>query len=520
MPFRVRLTLALLGIAAIPLALLGVGIRREMSARLDDEAAARVDAAASTVKERFETTLEADRERVAGLARELAGDPRFRLAIASETSAERRWLLDWAARALQAAGLTSLQVVDSSGRVLADGVARGDVGREAATVVRAIDASPLQAALMDSRTAEGAAPVLATRATFAVRSARFAVIGGTRFDSLAVAALSPDRAVSALVVRTAAGEPSFSPPASSGRGSSHARLVTPLPLVDSDPSAPPRMAALMLVPDPRPAAAFKASVARWIVIALLAALAAAALAALLLGRSIAAPVVALGERTARLEREAALGALAQQVNHDVKNGLAPIRNVLRHLVQVAEREPASLARVLSERRGTLEASVAYLEQLARTYARSSPALAGTVTDPRPVVEAIAAAVTAVDVRLRLPDTLPAVRADAIVLQRILENLVSNAVDAIEEGRGTVTIDVETVRDGAHPRVRFTVTDTARGMTREELARALEGSFTTKPGGTGVGLAVVQRLVREIGGSLRADSSPGSGSTFVVEIPAA
>jgi signal transduction histidine kinase len=58
------------------------------------------------------------------------------------------------------------------------------------------------------------------------------------------------------------------------------------------------------------------------------------------------------------------------------------------------------------------------------------------------------------------------------------------------------------------------------MTRTELDRALEGAHSTKAGGTGVGLAVVQRLIGELGGSLRAESSPGRGSTFVVEIPAA
>jgi signal transduction histidine kinase len=207
------------------------------------------------------------------------------------------------------------------------------------------------------------------------------------------------------------------------------------------------------------------------------------------------------------------------VNHDVKNGLAPIRNVLRHLVEVAERDPAALARVLGERRATLEQSVAYLEQLARNYAHPSPALRGDATDPRPIVRAVADAVTATRVVLQLPDVLPAVRADAVVLQRILENLVANAVDALEGKPGTVTIGAHPQGDGANRRVRFTVADTGRGMTRAELDRALEGAHSTKAGGTGVGLAVVQRLIGELGGSLRAESAPGAGSTFTVEVPA-
>ena len=60
------------------------------------------------------------------------------------------------------------------------------------------------------------------------------------------------------------------------------------------------------------------------------------------------------------ERAAATGDLARQINHDVKNGLAPIRNVLRHLSQVSEREPHILASIYAERRETLESRVGEL----------------------------------------------------------------------------------------------------------------------------------------------------------------
>ena len=91
----------------------------------------------------------------------------------------------------------------------------------------------------------------------------------------------------------------------------------------------------------------------------------------------------LGEMTERLrravaglreaERRVAMGDLARQVNHDIKNGLVPIRNVLRHLDQVAREEPAALPGVFEERKATLESSVAYLDTLARNYARLAPA---------------------------------------------------------------------------------------------------------------------------------------------------
>jgi two-component system sensor histidine kinase HydH len=67
---------------------------------------------------------------------------------------------------------------------------------------------------------------------------------------------------------------------------------------------------------------------------------------------------------------------------------------------------------------------------------------------------------------------------------------------------------ETAPGGA---VRLTVADTGRGMTREELDHAFDDFFTTKPGGTGLGLSVVRRLVADLSGTLRVQTEPGAGS---------
>jgi two-component system sensor histidine kinase HydH len=123
------------------------------------------------------------------------------------------------------------------------------------------------------------------------------------------------------------------------------------------------------------------------------------------------------------------------------------------------------------------------------------------------------------VDVRAPDVLPLVRADAVVLRRILDNLVSNAVDALDGKPGTVTLGAEVVGEGVERRVRFTVADTGRGMTRQQLDRAFDDFYTTKPSGTGLGLSVVRRLLTDLGGSIRVETAPGEGSTFTVEIPA-
>jgi signal transduction histidine kinase len=111
-----------------------------------------------------------------------------------------------------------------------------------------------------------------------------------------------------------------------------------------------------------------------------------------------------------------------------------------------------------------------------------------------------------------------VRADPVVLRRIVDNLVANAVEALEGAPGTVTLASAAGGDGARPLARIVVADTGRGMTREQLDRAFQDFYTTKAEGTGLGLSVVRRLVQDLGGTLRVETAPGDGSRFIVELP--
>jgi len=241
----------------------------------------------------------------------------------------------------------------------------------------------------------------------------------------------------------------------------------------------------------------------------------------------------LGDMTERLragatrlretERRAAMGDLARQVNHDVKNGLAPLRNVLRHLAQVAREDPGRLPQLFAERQATLDSSLAYLEALAANYARLYPETRATPCDVNEVVRESLRLVAMPDgarVDAALAEGLPLVRADAFVLRRIFENLVRNAVESLAgvgTAAGLVTVTTER-RDGGS--VRVTVADSGKGMSKQELERAFDDFYTTKPGGTGLGLSIVRRLVLDLNGSVKVETQPGQGTKFFVELPAA
>ena len=221
------------------------------------------------------------------------------------------------------------------------------------------------------------------------------------------------------------------------------------------------------------------------------------------------------------ERRATVGELARQVNHDIKNGLTPIRNVFRHLAEAARDTPSELPKIFRERQGTVDSSISYLERLASNYARLSVKGEHRPFDVNDVVRRVIAdrqGSGAVRFRADLCDKA-VVKADPLSLRRVLENLTDNAVDSLESRPGDVGIQTALVpSDAGPPHVRIVVSDTGRGMGEDEMAKVFDDFYTTKPNGTGLGLSIVRRLVMDIGGSVRVESEKGKGSRFIIDLP--
>jgi two-component system nitrogen regulation sensor histidine kinase NtrY len=234
----------------------------------------------------------------------------------------------------------------------------------------------------------------------------------------------------------------------------------------------------------------------------------------------------LRNSTARVrdaERRATIGDLARQINHDIKNGLIPLRNVMRHLEQVEHDSPADLASVFSERHHTMDSSIAYLETLATSYQRLSPSPIQRECNLKALAEDVVRASQGrenVKFTMQVESNLPTVVGDPVALRRILENLIANAVDSLESKPGTVVVSAETIRrDSEHPWIRMVVADTGRGMTKEISRQIFNDFYTTREGGTGLGLSIVRRLVMDLQGSITVESEPGQGTRMIIEIPA-
>ena len=555
MSFRVRLFLATSLAVLVPLTVLALGVRREMDRRLDEESRRRGDAAVQAL----DTELAREHERVAArlvaLAKDLSADNRFRLAAVQGHATSRTYLLDWAGGAMRLSGLSLLQIQDSAGRILSSGHFRNEYDRLRPELPDFLLATGDVPSLVRVRTAESPLLALAAAERFAVARQPFVLVGGIAAEDRFLRRLDPDPDLSVAL----------DTPDSAGARGAGTQVVgsLSLPFLDAQGTVAIDSARLVVTRTSGTLAALQRGLNTWFLVSLaVTALLALGLAAWL-SRLISRPLTELAGKTAAIdldrldadfatdredeigalsrllgamtdrlrtgaarlrdaERRVAMGDLARQVNHDIKNGLVPIRNVLRHLEEVTRDRPETLGAVFEERRGTLESSVTYLDTLARNYARLSPAAAPEVCDVNAMVsEVVRSSGAGGAVRTRLASELPPAAADRLMLRRVLENLVVNAADSVSSAKGgEVVVSTESVtRDGKGPIVRVIIADTGPGMTRDELDRAFDDFYTTKAGGTGLGLSIVRRLILDLGGALRIDTEPGAGTRATVEIPA-
>jgi signal transduction histidine kinase len=113
--------------------------------------------------------------------------------------------------------------------------------------------------------------------------------------------------------------------------------------------------------------------------------------------------------------------------------------------------------------------------------------------------------------------VPPVRASAELLEWVIENLLRNALDALE-GEGEIRVSLRASSDGRE--VILGVADTGAGIEASDARRIFQPGYTTRRRGWGLGLALARRLVEGYGGRLRlVRSRPGEGSLFEVSLPA-
>jgi signal transduction histidine kinase len=222
------------------------------------------------------------------------------------------------------------------------------------------------------------------------------------------------------------------------------------------------------------------------------------------------------------ERFAALGELAAIVAHEVRNPLGSIVNAvtsLRRLLKV-EGDSAMLLNVLSEESDHLNRMVGDLLD----FTRPRDLILQPEDMGKVLMEALEAArvqggpeAKAVSLDVEVEPNLPPMHMDRRQIRQALLNVAVNALQAMPQG-GTVRVRCRRELHGSRDRVRIDISDQGMGIPTELLHRVFEPFFTTKAQGTGLGLAVVRRIVEEHLGEIAVDSAPGRGTTFTIRLP--
>jgi two-component system sensor histidine kinase HydH len=224
------------------------------------------------------------------------------------------------------------------------------------------------------------------------------------------------------------------------------------------------------------------------------------------------------QRIQRREHFATVGELAAGLAHEVRTPAGVIKGAAQFLSREARAKDREFLDIIVEEADRLNGVVTeFLE-----YARPSQRAPRTVSLRDPVERAVALLLRERGERMGrirhnviVQEPAPVVTADPGEIERVVYNLLTNAVDAMPQG-GELTVRVGSVEGEA----RIAVEDTGSGIPEKDRPQLFRPFFTTRERGVGMGLAICRRIAEENGGSVSVDSFPGRGSRFTVKLPEA
>lgn len=226
------------------------------------------------------------------------------------------------------------------------------------------------------------------------------------------------------------------------------------------------------------------------------------------------------------QRDAAWGEVARRLAHEIKNPLTPIQlSAERIQRKFSGSMNAEDAQILDRATHTIVAQVEAMKQMVNAFSEYARApdmhfsrfdLNQLITE---VVDLYRVQASAAELKLELEPGLPSLSADRIRIRQILNNLVTNSLEALE-GRAGAIVEIEThvAEDGPKQVAVIVVTDNGPGFQRDLIGTVFDPYVTSKPKGTGLGLAIVKKIVEEHGGRIEADNLRTGGARVRIVLP--
>ena len=243
----------------------------------------------------------------------------------------------------------------------------------------------------------------------------------------------------------------------------------------------------------------------------------AAMAYLFLVRDIT-EIISLRKEKDRNQRLATVGSLAAGIAHEIRNPLSSIKGFATYFKEryKEQKDDGEIADIL----------IAEVERVNRVITQlldfSRPVIMDRHNIPaKKIIEQSLKkmesqiADRAIHIQKNLEDEEAVIWFDADKMEQVLLNLYMNALDAMPGG-GTLTVSLAVQKDGM---VQITVADTGCGISPNDLLRIYDPYFTTKSTGTGIGLAIVHRIIEFHNGRIKVESEEGQGTTVTLLLPA-
>ena len=234
----------------------------------------------------------------------------------------------------------------------------------------------------------------------------------------------------------------------------------------------------------------------------------------------------LEEQLIRADRLSSLGQLSGGIAHEIRNPLSGISLFVDILADEEQFErTAKELEVLGEIKGNINKIDGIIKRIL-AFAKESDTAASEIDLNSLIQENLKlwyARMRKAKIKLELflDDTLPAIFGDAIGIQQVVNNLIQNAVEAMDGG-GSLQISLKNGMSKFYedrPVVIMSVQDNGPGIDQNLLEKIFDPFFTTKSSGIGLGLSISHQIIERHGGIISCNSNPEQGTTFSVELPA-
>jgi PAS domain S-box-containing protein len=227
---------------------------------------------------------------------------------------------------------------------------------------------------------------------------------------------------------------------------------------------------------------------------------------------------------AHVNRVSILGELAASVSHELKQPIAAAMTNANTCIRWLKRDQPDVGQALQATSRIIKDgshATEIIDRLRSLYKKSPPQR--ELVDVDEIVCEMLVLLRgeanrySISMRTELAPDLPKITADRVQLQQVFMNLMLNAIEAMKDTAGELTIKTEMGQGGP---VLISVSDTGVGLPNEKTEQIFNAFFTTKPQGSGMGLSISRSIVESHGGHLWATANSGRGTTFYFTVPAA